>query len=177
MPLSNAQMRDVESILHPYTNLVKFRETGPLIIERGEGVRVYDEQGKDYIEAMSGLWSTALGWGEPVLADVAAEQMRKLSFGHLFAGRSHEPAIALAEKLKEVAPFPVGKVFFANSGSEANDTQIKLYWYAANARGQSKKRKIISRLKAYHGVTLASASLTGLVNNHKSFNLPFDFAV
>ncbi len=176
MPLSNAQMRDVNSVLHPYTNLVKFRDSGPLVIERGKGVRVYDESGKDYIEAMAGLWCTALGWGENELAETAAEQMKKLAFGHLFGGKSHEPAIALAEKLKEVAPFPVGKVFFANSGSEANDTQVKLYWYAANARGQSKKKKIISRTKAYHGVTLASASLTGLANNHKSFDLPFDFA-
>jgi 4-aminobutyrate--pyruvate transaminase len=176
MPLSNAQMRDVQSVLHPYTNLVKFRDSGPLIIERGQGVRVYDETGKDYIEAMAGLWCTALGWGENELAETAAEQMKKLAFGHLFGGRSHEPAIALAEKLKELSPFPVGKVFFANSGSEANDTQIKLYWYAANARGETKKKKIISRTKAYHGVTLAAASLTGLANNHKSFDLPFDFA-
>src|SRR5690242_10296467 len=167
MPLSNSQMRDVQSVLHPYTNLVKFRETGPLIIERGEGVRVYDERGKDYIEAMSGLWCASLGWGESVLAEVAAEQMRKLAFGHLFSGKSHEPAIALAEKLKEIAPFPVGKVFFANSGSEANDTQIKLYWYANNARGQTQKKKIISRNKAYHGVTIAAASLTGLPANHR----------
>jgi len=176
MPLSNAQMRDVNSVLHPYTNLVKFRETGPMVIERGQGVRVYDENGKDYIEAMAGLWCTALGWGENELAETAAGQMKKLAFGHLFGGKSHEPAIALAEKLKEVAPFPVGKVFFANSGSEANDTQVKLAWYAANARGETKKKKIVSRTKAYHGVTLASASLTGLVNNHRSFDLPFDFA-
>jgi 4-aminobutyrate--pyruvate transaminase len=175
--LSNSQMRDVQSVLHPYTNLVKFRETGPLVLEKGKGVRVYDETGKDYIEAMAGLWCTALGWGETVLADVAAEQMKKLAFGHLFGGKSHEPAIALAEKLKEVIPFPVGKVFFANSGSEANDTQIKLAWYAANARGQAKKKKILSRTRAYHGVTLASASLTGLPANHKSFDLPFSFAI
>jgi len=175
--LTNAQMRDVNSILHPYTNLVKFRESGPMVIERGKGVRVFDENGKDYIEAMAGLWCTALGWGENELAETAAEQMRKLSFGHLFAGKSHEPAIALAEKLKELAPFPVGKVFFANSGSEANDTQIKLYWYAANARGQTKKKKILSRQKAYHGVTLASASLTSLPANHRSFDLPFSFAI
>ena len=175
MPLSNAQTRDVESILHPYTNLVKLRETGAMVIERGSGVRVYDEHGKDYIEAMSGLWSAALGWGEPVLADVAAEQMKKLSFAHLFSGKSHEPGIALAEKLKEIAPFPVGKVFFANSGSEANDTQIKLFWYANNARGLPQKKKIISRVKAYHGVTMVAASLTGLPANHKSWDQPFEF--
>jgi 4-aminobutyrate--pyruvate transaminase len=175
MPLSNAQMRDVESVLHPYTNLVKFRETGPMIIERGKGVFVYDEHGKDYIEGMSGLWCAALGWGEPALADVAAEQMKKLAFGHLFSGKSHEPGIALAEKLKEIAPFPVGKVFFANSGSEANDTQVKLYWYANNARGNTKKKKIISRTKAYHGVTIVAASLTGLPGNHKGWDLPLEF--
>jgi 4-aminobutyrate---pyruvate transaminase len=175
MPLSNAQARDVQSLLHPYTNLVKLRETGPVIFERGKGVRVYDEHGKDYIEAMAGLWCTALGWGEESLAEVAAEQMRKLAFGHIFAGRSHEPAIALAEKLKEVVPFPVGKVFFANSGSEANDTQVKLVWYANNAMGKTKAKKIISRTKAYHGVTIVAASLTGLPGNHKSFDLPLDF--
>jgi 4-aminobutyrate---pyruvate transaminase len=175
MPLSNAQMRDVESVLHPYTNLVKLRETGPLVIERGKGVRVYDDRGKDYIEALSGLWCTALGWGEEALVEAAAEQMRKLAFSHLFAGKSHEPAIALAEKLKELAPFPVGKVFFANSGSEANDTQIKLFWYANNARGKPTRKKIISRMKAYHGVTIAAASLTSLPANHKSFDLPLDF--
>jgi 4-aminobutyrate---pyruvate transaminase len=173
--LTNAQTRDIESVLHPYTNLVKLRQTGALIFERGKGVRLYDDKGKDYIEAMSGLWCTALGWGEEALAETAAEQMRKLAFGHLFAGRSHEPAIALAEKLKEVAPFPVGKVFFANSGSEANDTQIKLFWYANNALGRPRKKKIISRMKAYHGVTIASASLTGLPANHRSFDLPLDF--
>jgi 4-aminobutyrate--pyruvate transaminase len=175
MPLSNAQTRDVESVLHPYTNLLKLRETGPLVIERGQGVRVYDDKGKDYIEALSGLWCTALGWGEEALVEAAAEQMRKLAFGHLFAGKSHEPAIALAEKLKELAPFPVGKVFFANSGSEANDTQIKLFWYANNARGKPARKKIISRMKAYHGVTIAAASLTSLPANHKSFDLPLDF--
>src|SRR5277367_2277312 len=177
MPLSNAQTRDVQSLLHPYTNLVKLRETGPVVFERGKGVRVYDEHGKDYIEGMAGLWCTSLGWGEEALIEAATEQMRKLSYGHIFAGRSHEPAIALAEKLKDIAPFPVGKVFFANSGSEANDTQIKFLWYAANARGQTAKKKIISRTKAYHGVTLASASLTGLAPNHRSFDLPFSFAV
>jgi 4-aminobutyrate--pyruvate transaminase len=175
MPLSNTQSRDVQALLHPYTNLVKLRETGPLVFERGKGVRVYDEHGRDYIEAMAGLWCTALGWGEEALVEAAAEQMRKLAYGHLFAGRSHEPAIALAEKLKDLAPFPVGKVFFANSGSEANDTQIKLFWYANNARGKHAKKKIISRVKGYHGVTIASASLTSLPANHKSFDLPLDF--
>jgi 4-aminobutyrate--pyruvate transaminase len=177
VPFSNTQARDMASLLHPFTNLTLLRETGPTVIERGQGVFVYGADGKDYLEAMSGLWCTALGWGENELADVAAEQMRKLSFGHIFGGKSHEPGIALAEKLKEIAPFPVGKVFFANSGSEANDSQIKFMWYAANARGETRRKKIIARNRAYHGVTLASASLTGLDAFHKSFDLPFDFTV
>src|SRR4051812_5819938 len=176
MPLSNAQARDMSALFHPFALLAALDEDGPLIIERGQGVRVYDQSGKDYIEAMSGLWSTALGWGETELADAAAEQMRKLSFGHVFAGKSHEPAIALAEALKALAPFPTGKVFFACSGSEANDTQIKFAWYAANARGTPRKKKIIARQRGYHGVTLASASLTGLTPVHKNFDLPLDFA-
>jgi 4-aminobutyrate---pyruvate transaminase len=177
MPLSNAQTRDLNALLHPLTNLKSLAERGPLIIERGEGVRVFDTAGRDYIEAMSGLWCTSLGWGDEELVEAAAEQMRKLSYGHVFGGKSHEPAAALAEKLKEISPFPVGKVFFACSGSEANDTQVKFAWYAANARGQTKKKKIISRHMGYHGVTLAATSLTGISSIHKGFDAPFDFAI
>jgi len=175
MPLSNAQTRDLNSLFHPLSNLKTLAERGPLIIERGQGVRIYDTQGRDYIEAMSGLWCTALGWGDEELVEAAAEQMRKLSYGHLFGGKSHEPGAALAEKLKEISPFPVGKVFFACSGSEANDTQVKFAWYAANARGESKRKKIISRTMGYHGVTLAATSLTGIPSIHKGFDAPFDF--
>ncbi len=98
--------------------------------------------------------------------------MRKLPFAHLFTAKSHDPAIELAEKLKEIAPVPISKVFFCNSGSEANDSQMKLVWYMNNALGRPNKKKIISRVKAYHGVTIAAASLTGLPNNHIDFDLP-----
>src|ERR1044072_332506 len=119
--LSNTQTRDMASLLHPFTNLVTLRQTGPLVLERGKGIFVYDGNGKDYLEAMGGLWCTALGWGEEELVEAAVEQMRKLPFAHVFGGKSHEAAVALAEKLKEMAPFPVGKGFFANSGSAGND--------------------------------------------------------
>ncbi len=171
-PLSNLAARDVETLVHPYINLASFRETGPLIIERAHGIHVYDTEGKPYIEGMAGLWCTALGYGNEELVAAAAEQMRKLSFAHLFTGRSHDPAIELAEKLKEISPVPISKVFFCNSGSEANDTQVKLVWYLNNALGRPQKKKIISRLKAYHGVTIAAASLTGLPVNHRDFDLP-----
>jgi len=171
-PLSNLATRDVETLVHPYTNLAGFRDTGPLIIERGRGVHVYDTDGKSYIEGMAGLWCTALGYGNEELVEAAAAQMRKLSFAHLFSGKSHDPAIELAEKLKEIAPVPISKVFFCASGSEANDSQIKLVWYLNNALGRPQKKKIISRVKAYHGVTIAAASLTGLPANHRDFDLP-----
>jgi 4-aminobutyrate--pyruvate transaminase len=171
-PLSNLAHRDIETLVHPYTNLVAFRESGPLVIERGEGVFVYDTHGKPYIDGMAGLWCTALGHGNEELVDAAARQMRKLAFSHLFSGKSHHGAIELAEKLKEIAPVPTSKVFFCSSGSEANDTQVKLVWYMNNALGRPSKKKFISRLKAYHGVTIAAASLTGLPNNHRDFDLP-----
>ncbi len=171
-PLSNLAARDVETLVHPYINLARFRETGPLVIERGQGVYVYDTEGKPYLEGMAGLWCTALGYGNEELVEAAATQMRKLSFAHLFTGKSHDPAIELGEKLKEIAPVPISKVFFCNSGSEANDTQVKLVWYLNNALGRPRKKKIVSRMKAYHGVTVAAASLTGLPGNHRDFDVP-----
>jgi 4-aminobutyrate--pyruvate transaminase len=169
---TNLATRDIETLVHPYTNLDTFRQSGPLVLERGQGVHVFDSAGKPYIEGLAGLWCTALGYGNEELVEAAAAQMRKLPFSHLFGGKSHDPAIELAERLKEIAPVPVSKVFFCNSGSEANDSQIKLVWYMNNALGRPNKKKIISRQKAYHGVTIASASLTGLPGNHADFDLP-----
>jgi 4-aminobutyrate---pyruvate transaminase len=170
--LSNLAARDIETLVHPYINLAAFRDTGPMVIERGQGVWIYDTDGKSYIDGMAGLWCTALGYGNAELVEAAAAQMRKLPFAHLFNGKSHDPAIELAERLKEIAPVPVSKIFFCNSGSEANDTQIKLVWYMNNALGRPQKKKIISRVRAYHGVTIAAASLTGLPNNQIDFDLP-----
>jgi 4-aminobutyrate--pyruvate transaminase len=173
-PLSNLAVRDIETLVHPYTNLARMRETGPLVIERGKGVFIHDVNGKAYIEGMAGLWCTALGYDNEELAEAAAQQMRKLPFAHLFSAKSHDPAIELAEKLKEMAPAPTSKVLFCNSGSEANDTQIKLVWYMNNALGRPRKKKILSRQRAYHGVTIASASLTGLPANQRDFDLPIE---
>src|SRR5215216_487624 len=170
--LSNLAVRDIETVLHPNTNLATLPQVGPLILERGKGVWLYDTEGKGYLDGMAGLWCTSLGYGNEELVETAAAQMRKLSYAHLFGARSHDPAIELAEKLKEIAPVPISKVFFCSSGSEANDTQVKLVWYMNNALGRPRKKKIISRLRAYHGVTVASASLTGLPNNHIDFDLP-----
>ena len=170
---NSIEARDVAYHMHSYTNARRHEEAGPIVIESGEGMHVTDTDGKRYIEAMAGLWSVAIGFGEKRLADAASRQMQKLNYYHTFTHKSHVPAIELAEKLIAMAPVKMSKAYFTNSGSEANDTMIKLVRYRSNALGQPQK-KIISRIKGYHGVTLASASLTGLPNNHRSFDLPME---
>lgn len=171
---NSASSRDIAYVLHPYTNLERHKTVGPQVISKGKGIWVYDEDGKPYIEGMAGLWCTSLGFDEPRLVEAAMRQMQALPFYHVFNAKSHNPAIDLAERLIEMAPVPMSKIFFANSGSEANDSAIKMAWYYNNALGRPEKKKIISRMKAYHGVTIASASLTGLPANHRSFDLPID---
>lgn len=169
--METSASRDIHSI-HPYTNLKLHETQGPLVITEGDGVFVRDENGKTYLEALSGLWCVSLGFSERRLAEAAYQQMLKLPYYHTFAHKATDVGIALAEKLLSIAPVPMSKVFFVNSGSEANDTIVKLVWYYNNALGRPAKKKIISRSKAYHGVTVASASLTGLPNNHRDFDLP-----
>ena len=168
--------RDAASVFHPYTNGLANEADGSLIMTRGDGVYVYDEDGKQYIEGMAGLWCVSLGFGQERLAQAAADQIKKLSFYHGFNQKGHETQIELAERLLEMAPDANGgrmsKVFFANSGSEANDTAVKLIWYRNNALGLPNKKKIIGRVKGYHGVTIASASITGTPVNHQAFDLP-----
>lgn len=164
--------RDKKYHLHSYTNARLHQEIGPMIIERGEGVYVEDLNGKRYIEAMAGLWSVGVGFSESRLVEAAAVQMAKLPYYHNFTHKTHSPLIDLAERLVALAPVSMSKAFFTNSGSEANDTAMKMVWYRSNAMGQPQRKKLISRKRAYHGVTIASASLTGLPNNQNSFDLP-----
>jgi len=166
--------RDIEYLMHPQTNLKLHREVGPNLVDHGGGVWITDGNGERLLDAMSGLWCASLGYASERLAQVAYEQMRKLSFGHLYRHNSHEPAIELAEKLLEIAPPSMSKVHFQNSGSEANDVAIKLVWYYHNAIGKPEKRKIISRKGAYHGSSVATVSLTGKLDMHEGFNLPLD---
>ncbi len=170
--LSNLAHRDIETVIHPYTNLAVHREIGPLVLEEARGIHIYDNEGKEYIEGLAGLWCTSLGYGNEELVEAATSQMSKLSYTHLFGHKSTDIAIELSEKLKEIAPCDASKILFCGSGSEANDMQIKLTWYYNNARGKPEKKKIISRMKGYHGVTIASGSLTGLAPVHADFDLP-----
>ncbi|HEV3239188.1 MAG TPA: aspartate aminotransferase family protein [Casimicrobiaceae bacterium] len=167
-----AARRDQSFHIHPATNLRAVQKDGPLVITRGEGVYVYDDEGRRYLEGMAGLWCASLGFSERRLADAAYRQMCELPFYHSFTGKVPAIVTELAERLIRIAPAAMGKVLFANSGSEANDTAIKLAWYVNNALGRPRKKKIISRQRAYHGVTIASASLTGLAFAHDDFDLP-----
>jgi adenosylmethionine-8-amino-7-oxononanoate aminotransferase len=161
----------MSSIIYPTTN---FKATRTLTIERGEGAYVYDSEGNQYLEALAGLWCTSLGYNNRELVDTASEQMSKLSFSHMFGGKTHQVGMDLGVKLAEMVPVENAKVFFGNSGSDANDTHIKMLRYYFNAIGKPEKYKIISRERSYHGVTVAAASLTGLPPNHTHFDLPFD---
>lgn len=164
--------RDAASVMHGMTNLKKHEEDGPLILEEGRGVYVRDTEGKEYIEGMAGLWSTSLGFNNDRLIAAATAQMKKLPTYHTFFHRSNLPVIDLAEKLLAMAPVSMARVWFANSGSEANDHMIKFVWYYNNALGREKKKKIIARVGGYHGIAVSSGSLTGLPVMHKGFDLP-----
>jgi 4-aminobutyrate---pyruvate transaminase len=169
-----AARRDQSFHLHPTTNLRAVQKEGPFVVTRGEGVYIYDDEGRRYVEGMAGLWCASLGFSERRLADAAYRQMCELPFYHSFAGKVPAISTELAERLIRIAPAGMDKVLFANSGSEANDAAIKLAWYVNNAVGRPQKKKIISRKRAYHGVTIAAASLTGLAFAHNDFDLPIE---
>jgi L-2,4-diaminobutyrate transaminase len=173
------EILDRESVLHPATALRSHQQQGGMIAQRAEGVVLTDVQGRRYIDAMAGLWCVNVGYGRGELARAAAGQMEELGYYHTFAGASNPPQIELADRLLRLLREQAGlekpsRVFFGLSGSDANDTQIKLVRYYNNLRGRAEKKKIISRLGAYHGVSLASASLTGLAAFHHAFDLPMD---
>ncbi len=159
------------AMIYPTTNPAAPEQ---MVVARGEGPYIYDQAGKQYLEGMAGLWCTALGYGNEEIIEAATRQMRELSFSHMFSGKTHPAAIELADKLSAMVPIDDARVFLGNSGSDANDTLLKLVRYYAEATGQPQRTKVIAREKGYHGVTLASAALTGLPPNHAHFQLPFD---
>ena len=173
-PIGDSHKKDIAHALHPYTNLAVHEDQGPLIISKGEGVYVWDDQGNRYLEGLGGLWCVSLGFSEPRLAAAAADQFAALPYSHTFAHRSTEPVIALADKLLEIAPEPMTKAFFLSSGSEAIDAMIRFTWYYNNGRGLPEKKKIISRKRGYHGVTVAGGSLTAIPLMQNDFDLPLD---
>lgn len=172
MNRSELHEMDARALVHQQSDLDDHQRNGAVLIERGEGVKVWDLEGREYIEAMAGLWSASLGFSEPRLAQAAYDQMMKLPFYHTFFGKGHGPAVELADRLLALAPVPMGRVLFQCSGSEANDTAIKLAWYYNEMRGKPEKRKIIGRVRGYHGNTVAAVSLSGQPHMYAGFNLP-----
>ncbi len=172
MPHPSLAELDRASWLHPFSSLADQAAREPLVIREARGCRVTDASGREYLDAMAGLWCVNAGYGRREIADAMAEQAGRLAYYHGFAGAATEPAVRLAAKLLELAPVPMARVFFATSGSEANDTQIKLIWQYQHLRGKPGKRKLVARRRGYHGSTVAAASLTGLPYVHAGFGLP-----
>jgi 4-aminobutyrate--pyruvate transaminase len=172
MLANSPHARDLAYLVHPQTNLDTIRETGALLMGKGKGIFVYDDTGKDYLEALSGLWCASLGFSEKRLAEAAYKQMLELPYYHTFRGMGHNINVDLAEKLIGIAPPSMSKVLFQCSGSEANDTAIKLIWYYHNAIGKPAKKKIIGRKRGYHGNTVATVSLSGQPPMYVDFDLP-----
>jgi len=161
----------MSSVIYPVTNLKSVEQIN---IVRGKGVYVYDDAGNQYLEGLSGLWCSALGYGNEELIEAISSQLHTLSYSHLFGGRTHPVVMELADRLAAMVPVKDARVFFSNSGSEANDSQIKMLRYYANAIGKPEKKKIIALDRGYHGVTVAAAALTGLPVMHSHFDLPVD---
>ena len=161
----------MNNLLYPATNPMAIEQ---IKIVSGSGIYVSDDKGKQYIEGMAGLWCTSLGYGNEELIEAMTKQLETLSYSHMFGGKTHQVGIDLADKLSEMVNIDGAKVFFGNSGSDANDSLVKLISYYNGVRGKPEKRKIMARHNAYHGVSLAAASLTGLPAFHTNFNLPLE---
>ncbi|MGY4238313.1 4-aminobutyrate--pyruvate transaminase [Bradyrhizobium sp. USDA 4449] len=172
MRINSASARDVQNVLHGYVELATLRERGVTVITGGKGIFIFDENGTPYLEGAGGMWCTALGFGEQELVEAAVRQMEKLPYYHTVAHKSVLPAIELAERLSEKAPFKNAKTYFSLSGSEANDFLVKAVRYYNNALGRPRKKTIIARQNGYHGSTLAATSLTGIRTNHLAFDVP-----
>jgi 4-aminobutyrate--pyruvate transaminase len=177
LPMSKEAQLDVDYHFHSQTNLRKHSQSLPLVITRGEGAYVFDENGNNYLESMSGLWCASLGFSDERLVKAATEQLSRLPFYHTFNHRTNDVIAKLAAEISTLVPLENAKVFFASSGSEANDSMVKMAWNYHIARGEPKRRKIISRQKGFHGSTVMGASLSGLPHMHSAFGLPFDCTI
>lgn len=170
--LTDAAVSDLTHILHPASSIAAIAQSGPRIITGGRGLIVRDSTGHEAIDGIAGLWCANVGHGREEIAQAMADAVRTLDYFHTFGGHSNPGQIALAERLVALAPDNLTKVFFGSSGSDANDTILKIVWHVNNLRGRPEKKKIISRWQAYHGTSISTASLTGLKGFHTAFDLP-----
>ena len=176
--IDNAELVDADrnAFFHPFTAIADQQANGALVMAEASGSRITDANGKEFIDAAAGLWCVNVGYGRNEISDAIAAQSRKLPYFHSFNGISNEPSIRLSEKLLSLAPASMRRVFYGSSGSDANDTAVKMLWHYNICRGKPEKRKVISREYAYHGVSVASGSLSGIPMVHQNFGLPLDFA-
>jgi len=176
--LSNDELAawDRENLFHPSTHLGQFArgEAPQRIVTGGEGATITDRDGNRLLDGFAGLYCVNVGYGRPEIAEAIAEQARALPYYHAYAGHGSEAAIRLAKMVLDRAPAHMSKVYFGLSGSDANETNVKLVWYYNNILGRPEKKKIISRMRGYHGSGLMTGSLTGLELFHRKFDLPLD---
>jgi L-2,4-diaminobutyrate transaminase len=170
--LSPAARLDQQSQFHPFTSIADLMAEGPTVMTSGSGIRVQDVDGKEYLDGMAGLWCVNLGYGRREIVEAITRQSERLSFFHTFNGMTTDVVAECADALLKRAPVPMSRIFFGASGSDANETQLKLIWCYNNLRGKPEKKKIIARWNAYHGSGVATASLTGLPGMHTLFDLP-----
>ncbi len=167
---------DRQCVMHPLTDLNAHASgaSDPQIITGGTGIHIYDQTGRDLIDGFAALYCVNIGYGRTEIAEAIYEQAKKLAYFHAYRGTSNEPLIRLSHRILSLAPVDMSKVFYGMSGSDANETQVKIAWHYNNVLGRPKKKKIISRERAYHGSTIMSGSLTGLPRFHANFDLPLD---
>lgn len=175
MDIKKISEMDRASVLHPFTQLHDFatgKAGDPTIVEGGKGVRIRDAEGREYIDALAGLYCVNVGYGREEVAEAIARQAYKLAYYHTYAAHTTEEMATLSDRLVKMAPGKMSKVFYGLSGSDANETQAKLVWYYNNLRGLPKKKKIIARERGYHGCSVVSGSMTGMSFYHDFMDLP-----
>lgn len=168
--------KDQKHNLHPFAHLREYsegRQGDPRIVTGGKGVYIQDQHGKKILDAFSGLYCVNIGYGRQEIAEAIYEQAKKVSYCHTYYTQTNEPVALLADKIIDLAPDHMERVFFGMSGSDANETNVKLVWYYHNVKGNKDKKKIIARKRGYHGSTVISGSLTGLPVYHGNFDQPF----
>ena len=177
MSSNNPQTREWQALssdhhLAPFSDFKQLKEKGPRIITHAKGVYLWDSEGNKILDGMAGLWCVAIGYGREELADAASKQMRELPYYNLFFQTAHPPALQLAKAISDIAPEGMNHVFFTGSGSEGNDTVLRLVRHYWAIKGQPSKKVIISRVNGYHGSTVAGASLGGMTYMHEQGDLP-----
>jgi L-2,4-diaminobutyrate transaminase len=163
-------------VFHPSTHLRNHAhgDSPCRIVDGGEGVFIRDHDGRRLLDAFGGLYCVNIGYGRKEIADAIYRQAQELAYYHAYAGHTHQPVIELSKKVIELAPAGMSKVYYGLSGSDANETNVKLVWFMNNILGRPEKKKIISRERGYHGSGLMTGSLTGLPLFHKAFDLPVE---